>query len=145
MAIMTPSRSRNQINSKRLSDLFNENWRWTILFSVPFAVSLSLFVFARFLDFYLTPTVNKVVVLAVLFVFFCLLSLFFLTPLVNGWVKRPRATGIVLAVSLALTALLYFVLPAQEFTIRTVHSLQLAVASDSQPVIFENFTDPLRR
>jgi hypothetical protein len=70
MAIMTPSRSRNQSNSKRLSDLFNENWRWTILFSVPFAVSLSLFVFVRFLNFYLTPTVNKGIVFAALFIFF---------------------------------------------------------------------------
>jgi hypothetical protein len=142
MAIMTPSRSRNQSNSKRLSDLFNENWRWTILFSVPFAVSLSLFVFVRFLNFYLTPTVNKGIVFAALFIFFYLLSLFFLTPLVNGWVKRPKAMAIVLAVSLALTALLHFVLPAQKFTIRTVHSLRVAVASESQPVIFENFTDP---
>jgi hypothetical protein len=142
MAIMTPSRSRNQSNPKQLKALFNDDWRWTSLFSVLVAVSLSLFVFVRFLDFYLTPTINKVVVLVALFVFFYLLSLFFLTPLVNGWVKRPRAIATVLAVSLALTALLYFVLPAQEFTIRTVHSLQVVVESDSNPVVFENFVDP---
>ena len=64
----------------RFLDSLKIYWQWPVLFDVIFAASVSLILFERLLDFFLTPTINKIFVFLSLFAFFFLLFLFFITP-----------------------------------------------------------------
>ena len=125
-----------------MADLFSGDWRWSSLYAVVFSASLSLFVFTRFLDFFITPTINKVVVFICLFVFFLLLSLFFLTPIIYAVAAKGKTLLIILLISLVATASLAVLLPEQKFAIRTLHTLEVSLSADSGPMVLGNLVGP---
>ena len=117
-------------------------WQWPVLFDVIFAASVSLISFERLLDFFLTPTINKIFVFLSLFAFFYLLFLFFITPILNGLKAILKALLSVLLISLVLTGAFYVVLPEQKLVIRTVHTLEVSISPDSGPVNLEDLLGP---
>ena len=144
MTPMTQPQQNSTSKPRQLLDLFKDDWQWTFLYNVLFAASISFFVFARLLDFFITPTVNKIFVFISLFAFFLLLALFFITPITDGLKERPKAFLVILVISLVTTGILFFVLPEQRFAIRTTHTLRVSIPSDSGSVVLENFIGPTR-
>ena len=126
----------------RFLDSLKIYWQWPVLFDVIFAASVSLIIFERLLDFFLTPTINKIFVFLSLYAFFFLLFLFFITPILNGLKATPKALLTILLISLVLTGAFYVVLPEQKLVIRTVHTLEVSISPDSGPVNLEDLLGP---
>jgi len=142
MSHMRASLENEQPRTHGALKSFKDYWQWPYLFDILLAASLSLFVFGRFLDFFITPTVNKVFVIISLFAFFFLLSLFFITPILKRLKNQSKALIAILLISLVITGAFWILLPEQKMVIRTVHKLKISIAPESGSVILENFLGP---
>ncbi len=143
MSPMVASQQNRQSPQHRILDSLKSFWQWPYIYDVLLAASASLFVFVRFLDFFITPTINKVIIFICLFVFFFCVSLFYFTPILKGLKTRPKVLLAVLLISLVVTGTLFVLLPDQKITIRTVHTLKVTVPLDSGPVTLADLTGPL--
>ncbi|QRN82484.1 hypothetical protein JR338_08610 [Chloroflexota bacterium] len=144
MSDMVPNRQKSKTKIRQLQDLFKGFWQWTSIYNVFFAASLTLFVFVRFLDFFITPTINKIFVFISIFTFFFIVSLFVITPILNGLKAKRKLCLIIVFISLVITGVLYILLPVQKFSVRTLHTLEVSITPDSGPVVFENFIGPIK-
>jgi len=142
MASMNSSQQKAKSFRNRLADLFSGDWRTSSLYVVIFSASVSLVIFTRFLDFFFTPTINKIFVFICLFVFFLLLSVFFVLPIIHSIAVRRKALLIIILISSVATVGFFFLLPEQKFTSRTLHTLEISMSADSGSVVLGKLTGP---
>jgi hypothetical protein len=75
-------------------------------------------------------------------VFFFLIFLFFVTPIIAELKKHLKQLMMILLVSLAITGSAFVLLPSQGFAVRTFHVLNVEISEDSGSVVLENFNGP---
>ncbi|MBG0770413.1 MAG: hypothetical protein H0S82_01820, partial [Anaerolineaceae bacterium] len=144
MSPMVASQQNRQSPQHQFLDSLKSFWQWPTIFAILFAASISLFVFVRLLDFFITPTINKVFIFLCLFAFFFFVSLIYFSPILKALKARPKVLLAVLLISLVVTGTLYVLLPEQKIAIRTVHTLKVTVPSDSGPVILADLMGPMK-
>lgn len=115
---MTPMISYSQRAKtcfQQMKTICKKIWRGTSLFSVLFSASLSLFIFVRWLDFFIVSTRSKVVIFGALFAFFFLLSIFFITPIIEYLLGKKKILIVFILIGVISSASLIALLPAPEY------------------------------
>lgn len=106
---------RVKTSAKKLVDLFKGIWRVRSLWSVLFAASFALFVFTRWLDFFIVSTRSKVVIFGALFVFFFFFSIFFFSPILNYLAGKKKVLFSYLGLGILFAAALTAFLPTHQY------------------------------
>lgn len=119
-----------------------KGWRRVDFWNFPIAAIFSLSFFLRFLDFFKTPSLDKLIVLLTLFVFFFLISLFFLQPVLEQLFQSQKVWLPVVIGAAVVVALLFWTLPYENVPFRTTHHLVVSVPSDSKGGVMVILMDP---
>lgn len=120
-----------------------QGWDGVSFINLLLAASFSLAVFIHFLDFFLTPTWQKAVVFTCLLIYFFVLSLFFVTPIIRYLVGHKNVLLLVVLIGAALATGIMIFSPSPEVTIRTAHTLVISVPEESGPVTVSELTGPM--
>lgn len=120
----------------------NTGGQRTIWLTIVGAVALSAAFFLRFLEFFRTPTLGRIVVLLALAVFFFWCILFFVLPIFQALWSNRRFFWLLLSFSVLMVAALYFLLPYDNVPFRTTHILTVTVPGEADQVVLEGFWGP---
>ena len=127
---------RVKTRAQKLVDLFKEIWRGRSLFSVLFAASCALFVFTRWLDFFIVSTRSKVAIFGALFAFFFLLSIFFISPILDYLLGKKKVLLACLGLGILFSASLFVLLPAHQYETNAGQLLLTALRVNDGLVLF---------
>ena len=111
------------------------------LITTLIAVSFTLTLFVRFLDFFITPTLIKIIVFVSLCAFFFFVSSFFIQPILDYLFARVKLSIFLVVASGLAISLLFIILPYRNVPFRTNHRLEVSVPSDSTRVVMEALSD----
>ena len=111
------------------------------LITTLIAVSFTLTLFIRFLDFFITPTLIKIIVFVTLCAFFFFVSSFFIQPILDYLFARVKLSIFLVVASGLAISLLFIILPYRNVPFRTNHRLEVSVPSDSTRVVMEALSD----
>lgn len=117
-----------------------KHWHKADGISSLIALSLSLTFFVRLLNFFNTPHLNKIIVYPSLFIFFCILTIIFISPIVEHLLSHKKLLYSLSLSAALIISLLFVVIPYKNPTFPTVHQLSVSVHSDSGLVVLDRFT-----
>ncbi|MDY6873931.1 MAG: hypothetical protein SVR81_08205 [Chloroflexota bacterium] len=129
-------------NKKRLGSLL-QGWDSAYFVNFVFAASFSLAFFVRFLDFFITPTWQKLVVFICLVLYFFVLFFFFVTPIVRYLLDNKRKLLLTVLIGAVLATGILFLLPGERVPIRTVHTMAISIPEGSNPVTVSALKGPM--
>ena len=117
MTPMTFPSKRVKNRVQQILKIFKEVWRGPSLFSVLFAASVSLFVFVRWLDFFIVSSISKAAIFSALFAFLFLLSIFFISPIMEYLAGKKKGLLVCIVIGIVSSASLIILLPDHNYEI----------------------------
>lgn len=118
------------------------NWERTDSIGFFIALSLSMTIFIRCLNFFKTPNLNKIIVFFALFIFLYLLTIFYISPILEYFREHKKILLLFLLSSVTLVSLIFLIFPYKTAPFPTTHHLSITVPSDSSTVVLEKLTGP---